>query len=65
MQKELKQIITKDCVITDVREKQILNSKVIKSTWFTNLTTSKAERERIFYYEKNQNTERIRLIFVV
>ena len=50
-------------VITDVREKQIMNSKAIKSDnrfmWFTNLATSTAERERIFYYvRKNQITKR-------
>ena len=43
-------------VITDVREKQITNAKTIKTenilTWFTNLATSTADRERIFYYEK-------------
>ena len=43
----------KVCVITDVREKQIMNSKTIKTdtriAWFTNLATSTAERKRIFY----------------
>ena len=44
------------------REKQIMNAKTIKTdnrfTWFTNLATSTAERERIFYYVRKTRLQR-------
>ena len=51
-----------ELVITDVREKQIMNAKSDKTdnrfTWFTNLATSTAERGRIFYYVRKTRLQR-------
>ena len=46
-----------------------MNAKTIKTdnkfTWFTNLATSTAERERIFYYEKKPDYRENIVFFVV
>ena len=63
------QYINEVTVITDVREKKIMNAKTIKSdnrfTWFTNLATSTAERGRIIYYMRRTDYREKRMYFVV